>query len=522
MKRYAHLIVLALLIGVHLLLAMSSLSAWDFGRNHDDGVYAVTAKSLAETGEYRIISLPGQPPQRKYPIVFPAILSVVWRLRPGFPGNVLWLKMVSVLSLGVFMAVSYGLLRRCSELSRWTCLAVVGLCAMAPAVGDAANSVMSGLVYGAFSLGALWLIERAAAGNASWKTGIAIGLLAGCAYITRSIGLALLLALVVTFVWRRRWAILAGGLAGALALVAPLKLLCAPVGDVPRTFEYYVNYGDWFRHSMQDVGWGSLAMVPVKNLLVGGLNLARVVLPGGSDLDATWLGPVIVVIALLAAITMVAGLARQTFRRPPSPWALYLGFYLGIVLLWPFPPPPRFFVPVLPLIVLACWEGLRKVRLPAWALKAAAVLAVAGLAIAFQTALFDRFEQAREAPLNRRYDWIRRNTAPDDVIACVLDPNCYLHTGRKAVSIAIAEVAPFYGPEGQFVIRPRSILRMIDESDARYLMLEPFPGAKPLEDLAFDAVEQLRKDYPGLLTEVWDDSDVRAKIYRIDGEALRD
>jgi hypothetical protein len=42
------------------------------GINHDDGIYLVTAKALAEGEGYRIISLPMDPPQTKYPILFPA------------------------------------------------------------------------------------------------------------------------------------------------------------------------------------------------------------------------------------------------------------------------------------------------------------------------------------------------------------------------------------------------------------------------------------------------------------------
>jgi hypothetical protein len=42
------------------------------GINHDDGIYLVTAKALAEWEGYRIISLPTNPPQTKYPILFPA------------------------------------------------------------------------------------------------------------------------------------------------------------------------------------------------------------------------------------------------------------------------------------------------------------------------------------------------------------------------------------------------------------------------------------------------------------------
>jgi len=54
----------------------------------DDGVYLVTAKSLAEGTGYRRIDLPGQPFQTKYPPLYPFLLSCIWRIAPGFPGNI--------------------------------------------------------------------------------------------------------------------------------------------------------------------------------------------------------------------------------------------------------------------------------------------------------------------------------------------------------------------------------------------------------------------------------------------------
>ena len=38
------------------------------GIYHDDGIYLVTAKALAEGKGYRIINLPAELPQTKYPI----------------------------------------------------------------------------------------------------------------------------------------------------------------------------------------------------------------------------------------------------------------------------------------------------------------------------------------------------------------------------------------------------------------------------------------------------------------------
>src|SRR6266849_5220060 len=73
---------------------IAAFRAQPVGLFHDDGIYAVTAKALAEGRGYRIISLPDQIPQTKYPILFPALLAGIWKLEPRFPENALWLKLV--------------------------------------------------------------------------------------------------------------------------------------------------------------------------------------------------------------------------------------------------------------------------------------------------------------------------------------------------------------------------------------------------------------------------------------------
>ena len=73
--------------GVFILaLAPSAYLAWTLramphlGFYHDDSIYWVSAKSLAEGHEYRIASLPGQPYQSKYPPLYSTLLAGVWKI----------------------------------------------------------------------------------------------------------------------------------------------------------------------------------------------------------------------------------------------------------------------------------------------------------------------------------------------------------------------------------------------------------------------------------------------------------
>src|SRR5579862_104922 len=75
-----------------ILLIPAARFAWrlrempDFGYLHDDGLFFVTAKSVAG-GSYRIESLPETPAQTKFPPLYPIYLSVIWRINPRFPEN---------------------------------------------------------------------------------------------------------------------------------------------------------------------------------------------------------------------------------------------------------------------------------------------------------------------------------------------------------------------------------------------------------------------------------------------------
>lgn len=518
-------LILSVALACYALVGWQSLSRDDFGGNHDEGIYVVTARSLAETGEYRIISLPGKPAQRKYPILFPALLALVWNACPEFPANVLLLKAVSLVAGGLFLVATYGFLRRRSATESGQAPLIVLCCALLPGVGDLANSVLSELPFAAISLTALWLLDWSAERPSRIVWGLLVGSLAGAAWLTRSLGIALPVALVVGLAWRRNWKLLFLSAVG-LALVQGLEFWTrTPVGEVDPVYDYYVNYRDWFRQAMTGIGPGAILQVPFRNLGLGIVGLASTLLPGRlENLPAGWPLNLILIMALLVSalglLLAARGLVAQCRGGTPEPWALYLGLYLALVLVWPFPPPPRFFVPVLPLLLLAAREGWLA---GGWNLSASAirlVLGVVGVGVVASSAVaaWQRVSDARLPTATARYRWLEEHTDRRDVIACFVDPNCFLYTGRVSVSIAIADVAPIYGPGGAYEIRPASVLEMIDRSQAAYLMLERLPRPGPFERLARETVENIQANSPKLLTELWSDPVEDAQIYRVNRE----
>ena len=168
-----------------------------FGKLHDDGLFFVSAKSLATGHGLRILSLPEQPAQTKYPSLYPLYLSIVWRINPHFPENLTLAAWFSWGILALCLSLvwlfwrgegwSAGRKERWSEPRIWI---LVGLLAMNPYIILFGCNLFSEIFF------LCWLLAVLIVGNRSLRgEGIALaalaGMLAGCAYLSRTAGIAL-------------------------------------------------------------------------------------------------------------------------------------------------------------------------------------------------------------------------------------------------------------------------------------------------------------------------------------------
>src|SRR6187399_1068389 len=96
---------------------------------HDDCVYMVSAKSLTDGGGYRIMSLPGEPAQTKYPPLYPLLLSLAWHIEPNFPGTLTYAAWLSWLPLPVLLWLLAAYLPRLGFQGwrLWAMIAIVAL-----------------------------------------------------------------------------------------------------------------------------------------------------------------------------------------------------------------------------------------------------------------------------------------------------------------------------------------------------------------------------------------------------------
>src|SRR5258708_39392465 len=90
------LAVAILLASIALAAGVAVITVGVCGVYHDDGIYISTAKALADGRGYRLINLPVAPFQTKYPILYPAVLAIIWRLWPAFPDNLMAMQGLSL------------------------------------------------------------------------------------------------------------------------------------------------------------------------------------------------------------------------------------------------------------------------------------------------------------------------------------------------------------------------------------------------------------------------------------------
>src|SRR5689334_13759891 len=162
-SRLLRSILLALMVAAA--LVPSARIAWRWrampqaGRFHDDGIYLVTAKSLASGNGYRIESFPGQPAQTKYPPVFPLMLSLVWQASPDFPGNLPYFALLVWLMLPALIIVMWCFFRQ-QGFEDWETALLCSWAALTPALTGLSVMILSELLFTILLTATLLASER--------------------------------------------------------------------------------------------------------------------------------------------------------------------------------------------------------------------------------------------------------------------------------------------------------------------------------------------------------------------------
>jgi hypothetical protein len=410
---------------------------------HDDGIYLVTAKALAEDRGYRIISVPGEPSQTKYPILFPWFVSLAWRLYPSFPDNLLWLRMVPLFAGLAWLGLSWVLLRRLGA-SKPEASIIVLLTAVSPWVAFLSTAIMSETLFAALLAAGLLMIVRAHEGTSTRADALTAGLLLGAAVVTRTAGLAPALAAAALFVVKKQWRSATQYVTGMAVVTLPWFWWVAQQNAATTSLDPYysaANYASWNVITNYEVA--DKVRVVATNALKSGFSLISI---WGIDIPP--------MLALAVAVAGLALLAAAFWRGRREPAVLLIAAYGAIHIAWVWPP-IRFVVPVAPLLLWFAFLGAGRSRRVGCAV--ALVLFTVG---GFQ--LFATVKQARErgitSPLRETttwndtaylLTWLSKETPTDTVVTGNLDPMYYLFTGRRAVRAFAADPLLLYYNMGQ-------------------------------------------------------------------------
>ena len=497
------------------------------GVYHDDGVYISTAKALTQANGYRLINLPDSPPQTKYPILYPALLAIVWKFCPTFPDNIAAMQWLTLIFSGLAAGLSYLYLVACGYASRPVALLAAALAATSPCYLYYGILPLSEMPFAVFTILAMFALERHLANPLPGRIGqTSLGILLALPYLIRTIGIVFIPAgLFLTF-WSRRPVFWVG--LGAAMVGAPWAFwsVLAPRWGESVVVAYYTNYFSWWQTMTENGGWGKIFLTNfiLTSCMPVIMSFARLSRP-----DLNWL------VLLGCAILGLFGLA-QIVRglRPLRVLPLFLLSYLTLTLIWPWPP-SRFLIPFLPFLVAfflsSIWNLLspRSILRRSWLVPVllGVFLVAANLAETYLVSqnndknqypficfLGDEAEMVRWSSYQEVFAWLKDHTRQDEVIAGGFDSMIYLYTGRQAFRpFVMRPEALFYGGQTASGGIPE-LANFFKIYRPSYLIQTPMPGfseEKPFEALLREVQEQ----YPGWLTPIFQGKDVRFRIYRI-------
>jgi len=405
-------------------------------RSSDELTYLALSQSI-ETGSYREIYRASAPFHTKYPPAYPAWLAVV----RGVAGDHLDIIRAANLALtALTLVLLFGVVQRLAG----TGLALALLLPLALSHGMlmAGGSLMSEAPF--LFLSTATLAACVPTGRSPRWSGYAVIALALLAFLTRSAGITLVLAVGVWLWSRRRRAELAA-YAGTSGLVVGgwfLYTALLPHDGVGRSYASDFASDSRGTHTaglierLAKRAWHNAVEYGAKDLP---FSLSLPTLPGTVVDNLVWVG------ACAVFLTVGFVVLWRVWRVA----AAYLLLYAGLLLAWPWPD-PRLLLPVVPLALLAFLLGARRVvgRLPVRARNPVfgvlvTLLAIGALRLALERdATISQCDRANPGTSPGCYDddtrsmvaaarYIRDHAGPGDLVLTAKPPSMYFLSGHR-------------------------------------------------------------------------------------------
>jgi hypothetical protein len=486
---------------------------------YDEGVYLVSSKSLASGLGYRNENLPDSPPQGLYPPLLPLLLGAAWRLYPDFPANLLMMKFLMLMMALGFLASAYRCLTNVLRMRALDSVAVVAMVGLNPLFLAFATRLSSEMLFALLSILAINFYRAFHINGSAVDLGVC-ALFSSLAFLTRSIGVALLLAGVITLLRQRRHrAVVAFSAIAALTAIPwfawswlARSAYDAYPGEIAANYRgYVVNIllTDWL---------GQINRSLPTNLLSLMVGWASILFP--------WGPPVMGLLMTVALCVLSRRLLRQLHFHD-----LYCGFSLLLILLWPWPVNSRFLIAISPFLLSYFFlplspSALEAVLSPGWAHKTSRFLIAAILILALGHDLLS-IQVLREQRLttsdvypefHRMLEWIRDNTTPNAILVGASDPVYYLFTHRRTIRLSYPDPFSIYYRQEVLTDFPHAgrLLAWFRQMNACYVLQDPMIGGR--EHLYYRSlIDAMRNTSPKSLAPVYQGQGGSFVVYRIDG-----
>ena len=452
----AYLLLAGILTGF-LILLYNTQPAIRFGQFYDDTFYLSVAQALAEGDGFVVPSLPGTPPQTKYPILYPWLLSWVWVWAPAFPENVGAAVALTAFSACWYLIAAFLLLRGWRGVGNGSALAIVAVCAFHGSFVFQSGQVTTEIPFAALMLTSLLCLDLGTEQDRPTRWVWLAGVFAGLCVLTRTAGIAVGGGMVLSLAYRRRYKDVARiGLATAPALIglAAWSLTHRPEisPDAPRgfvqTWYFYTSYLDFWRISITtlDIFWRMIATnFDAIFMQVSKLTL-RHGLGSGSMVTRS--------LAFMLSIGILAGCVRHARRDAWRPIYFVFGLTAILLVFWSAAITGRVLVAFLPLFYVGVFAEMRHLlgamikpfrsgggRIE----RVTAILLAVPLGWLFGTGIIN-YSRSFDVPEDRILlgqlstrdwtelgDWIEGNLPPETIFLTGSDTYLYLLTGRQAI-----------------------------------------------------------------------------------------
>ena len=482
-------------------LTASRLLLPAFGTFSDDGVYISTARSLAQGRGYAIDTLPGAPPNTKYPPLHSAILALVFAAGVELPGAVFWLKLPAFLFLLAWLAALFLLVRELG-LSRAGAGWVLACTLASEMVAYCATQALSDVPFAALATWTLlWMVREESSRSESMRRGALTGALAGLASLARSQGVVMVAAAVLLLGFRRRFRAGMVGLAAATALYGPWVFWQGMQGLPEEPLQLYysaASYRTWWAWRVGNLAEG--AWVVLLNFL---LTLA-------APAQAAGIRNAALAVATGSVVWIAAAMAWRRCGRPVLPLLVSTVGMVTLLLVWTWLP-GRMLLATVPLLFVLIACGSNSGRFQPIVAAAALLYCAAGLVnAAAATWMSHRDGNAplggwpgdRWVTLQSLSGWLKQHTPPDTVVGSLQDGALPLLAGRPVIFPAVRRPAALiYGAPGPPLGTVTEMAGHLRRNNIAYLVLTPlqaFGESRHYREL----VDTLRSVYPGSVEQV--------------------